>query len=226
MSNDVMVLFLVVVMIGCSPFSGIATTGTDRNEFPTIGFGDSLMSTAMGGSVAPGTDGSVDDRVAVRAMADSDWDRVAEIYRLGIATGIATFERVVPRFEQWAGSHPRFLRLVAMFDDEVAGWVAGAPLSNRRVYSGVIEHSVYVHPDRVGHGIGSALLGGLIEVSERHRIWTIQSGIFPENEASLALHLRLGFRVVGTRERIGKLGDMWRDVTLVERRSSVVGGPR
>ena len=114
------------------------------------------------------------------------------------------------------------MRLVATVLDEVVGWAALAPVSARRAYRGVAENSVYVAADRRGSGIGSALVKVLVEAAERAGVWTIQTGIFPENTSSLALHERYGFRVVGTRERIGKLGGIWRDVVLIERRSAVI----
>ena len=106
---------------------------------------------------------------------------------------------------------------------EVLGWVAAASVSGRCVYAGVIEHSVYVHPGRQGRGIGTALLGALIRSSENAGVWAIQSGVFPENTASLRLHERAGFRVVGVRERVGHHHGRWRDVLLIERRSQIAG---
>jgi len=154
----------------------------------------------------------------VRPFRDDDWPAVRTIYAQGIATGNATFETEVPPFERWAAMHPAEYRFVATHDQEVVGWVAAAPVSDRCAYAGVLEHSVYVDPRRHGQGIGRVLLETLIAHADAGGIWTIQSGIFPENGASLDLHRRCGFRVVGTRERLGQLNGRWRDVLLVERR--------
>ncbi|MFG1927350.1 GNAT family N-acetyltransferase [Cryptosporangium sp. NPDC048952] len=150
-------------------------------------------------------------------MADRHAERVLEIYRLGIETRLATFETAVPTWEEFRSA--RNHRLVAVEGSTVVGWVACSPVSRRPVYAGVVEHSVYVHPDAAGRGVGGRLLDALIASTEKSGIWTIQSGIFPENHVSLALHTRRGFRVVGTRERIGQLDGTWRDVVLIERRA-------
>lgn len=160
-----------------------------------------------------------------------------EIYRQGIATGNATFETDVPEWEKWDSSHRKDCRLVALerFGEDsselvvplekltVLGWAALSPVSIRRVYAGVAEVSVYVSTAARGRGVGKALLQALVEESEGNGIWTLQAGIFPENTASISLHTSCGFRQVGIRRRIGKLGDAWRDVVLLERRSSRVG---
>jgi L-amino acid N-acyltransferase YncA len=159
----------------------------------------------------------------VEPLRAEHWDAVARIYEQGIATGHATFETEVPSWEQWDASHLAGHRLVALRDGEVAGWAALSPVSDRCVYGGVAEESVYVAKEARGRGVGRELLEALIAGSEAAGIWTIQTGIFPENEASVRLHERVGFRVVGTRERLGKRGDVWRDVLLLERRSSKVG---
>jgi len=162
--------------------------------------------------------------VAVRPMTAEDWGAVAAVYRAGIATGNATFETDVPPYEAWDADHHRELRLVAVDDSaNVVGWVAASPASDRCAYAGVVEHSVYVDPRHQGRGIGRLLLGALIEASEAAGIRTLQSGVFPENAASLALHRSCGFRVVGTRERVGQLDGTWRDVMWLERRSDRTG---
>ena len=161
--------------------------------------------------------------VRVRPMAAGDWPRVAEIYAEGIATGDATFESEVPGWEDWDAAHLESPRLVAELDGETAGWAALAPYSDRCAYGGVGEVSVYVAGPARGRGVGRALLEALVAGAEAAGIWTLQAGVFPENEGSLALHERAGFRRVGLRERIGKLGGRWRDVVMLERRSSVVG---
>lgn len=153
----------------------------------------------------------------------SDWEQVRAIYLEGIATGNATFETEAPSWEAWNSSHLPFARLVARFSDGVAGWAALSPVSQRCVYGGVAEVSVYVSQTQRHSGIGRQLLGALISESERNGIWTLQAGMFPENTGSLALHQRNGFREVGRRERIGKLKGVWRDTILLERRSSLVG---
>src|SRR5215213_4142308 len=150
--------------------------------------------------------------VAIRAMREDDWRAVERIYAAGIATGDATFETEPPSWESFdAGKLPEH-RLVAERDGEVVGWTAVSAMSERCVYAGVVEHSVYVDPGHAGGGIGTALLRALIASTETAGIWTIQTGIFPENAVSLALHERCGFRVVGRRERIGRHEGRWRDV--------------
>jgi L-amino acid N-acyltransferase YncA len=155
-------------------------------------------------------------------MRPEHWPTVAAVYEAGIATRNATFETSVPAWEAWDAAHRQDLRLVAMEGEQVVGWAAAGSVSDRCCYGGVVEHSVYVAPDRQGEGIGRALLEALVQAAERLGVWTIQSGVFPENEPSLALHERAGFRTVGTRERLGKLDGQWRDVVLVERRSKAI----
>ncbi|HEY0700018.1 MAG TPA: GNAT family N-acetyltransferase [Micromonospora sp.] len=148
---------------------------------------------------------------------------VLAIYAAGIATGHATFETTTPNWEEFDRARQPGHRFVAVApDDSVVGWVACSPTSSRPVYAGVVEHSVYVHPDQGGRGVGRALLQALIASTEAAGIWTIQSGVFPENQVSLALHERCGFRTVGVRERVGRHHGRWRDVVLVERRSALV----
>jgi phosphinothricin acetyltransferase len=159
----------------------------------------------------------------VDAMRPEDWPAVRRIYEQGIATGNATFETEAPDWAAWDESHMPDQRMVARMDGEVMGWVALAPVSRRPVYRGVAEVSVYVAEEARGKGIGRALLSGIVESSERTGIWTLQTGIFPENESSLRLHRALGFRPVGVRERIGRQRGVWRDVILLERRSLSVG---
>lgn len=160
------------------------------------------------------------------------WPAVEAIYAAGIATGHATFETGPPTWEAFDGSRLPGQRFVAVDeDDDVVGWIAASAVSERCVYAGVVEHSVYVAPDAHGRGIGRALLQGLVHSTEAAGIWTIQSGIFPENDASLAVHRAAGFEVVGTRRRIGlttygPMAGAWRDVLLIERRSLQVGTER
>ncbi|MFD7873489.1 GNAT family N-acetyltransferase [Streptomyces sp. NPDC059766] len=148
---------------------------------------------------------------------------VLTIYQLGIDEGDATFETTAPDWDHFDATKLPGHRHVAVDDSgRVLGWIAAVRVSDRCVYAGVVEHSVYVHPDARGRGVGSALLDALIASTEAAGIWTIQSGVFPENSGSLALHQRAGFRVIGTRERIGKHHGVWRDVVLIERRSPAV----
>jgi phosphinothricin acetyltransferase len=155
-------------------------------------------------------------------MTTTDWPSVRSIYAGGIATGHATFETTPPTWERWDAAHLGDHRFVATIDDEVVGWIATSPVSDRCVYAGVVEHSVYVQPERRGQGVGRALLDTLIASTEAVGVWTIQTGIFPENTASVELHRRCGFRIVGRREKIGQLDGVWRDTLLLERRSSAL----
>lgn len=163
------------------------------------------------------------DGIRIAAMAAEHADEVLTIYRLGIDEGNATFETAAPTWEEFDTAKLSRHRYVALAETgSVLGWVAAVPVSDRCVYAGVVEHSVYVHPGARGRGMGSALLDAFIISTEASGIWTIQSGVFPENKGSLALHLAAGFRVIGTRERIGRHHGVWRDVVMIERRSRVV----
>jgi phosphinothricin acetyltransferase len=144
---------------------------------------------------------------------------MSAIYAAGIATRNATFETEVPSFEEWDAAHLAEHRFVATDGDRVIGWIALTGYSDRCCYTGVADLSVYVDPAAQGRGVGRALLEHLVSDTEGSGIWTLQAGVFPENAASLALHRSCGFRVVGTRERIGELDGVWRDVVLLERRS-------
>ena len=171
------------------------------------------------------------------SMLPHHWPAVREIYREGMATGNATFETHAPDWEKWDSSHLKICRLVALetFGESTRnlpislgspgplGWAALSAVSTRRVYAGVAEVSVYVTAAARARGLGKALLQALVRESELHGVWTLQAGIFPENAASISLHKSCGFREVGVRRRIGKLGDTWRDVVLLERRSSTTG---
>jgi phosphinothricin acetyltransferase len=160
----------------------------------------------------------------ITPLQPEDWPAVRSIYAEGIATGNATFEIETPDWKKWDAAHRQDCRLVARkLEEEIVGWAALSPVSLRRVYAGVAEVSVYVAASARGQGVGNALLPALIEESERAGVWTLQAGIFPENSASLRLHYAHEFREVGARRRIGKLGDIWRDVVLLERRSSSIG---
>jgi L-amino acid N-acyltransferase YncA len=154
----------------------------------------------------------------VRPMRHEDWPAVRAIYLEGIATGNATFETEAPPYERWSASHLPAHRFIAVRGPDAVGWAALAPVSDRCAYAGVAEDSVYVAEEARGHNVGRSLLDTLIAHADAAGIWTIQSGIFPENIESVQLHVRCGFRVVGTRERLGQLHGRWRDVLMVERR--------
>jgi L-amino acid N-acyltransferase YncA len=157
--------------------------------------------------------------VLVRDVGPDDWPEVVEIYRDGICSG-ATFATEAPSWEDWDAAHT--LRLVAVANGEILGWVALSPVSQRHVYRGVARSGVYVAARARGLGIGRVLMEELVARSEREGIWTIEASVFPENEASLRLHRAVGFRVVGVRERIGERDGVWRDTLLLERRAGAV----
>jgi len=159
----------------------------------------------------------------MEAMTRAHWESVRAIYEEGIRTAHATFEAVVPDREAWDREHLPDPRVVAREGDGILGWAALTPVSERCVYSGVAEVSVYVASTARGRGVGKALLEAIIQGSARVGIWTLQAKIIPENTASLALHETCGFRVVGRRERIARIGGVWKDVILLERRSPIVG---
>jgi len=170
----------------------------------------------------------MDSPVTIRTMCPADWDAVHAIYAAGIATGEATFEGEPPTWEAFDAVRLREHRLIAVDGGQVVGWAAASRVSSREVYRGVVEHSIYVDPEIQGRGVGRLLLDALIGSTEAAGIWTIQSSIFPENGASLALHSKLGFRVVGRRERIARISygpkaGHWQDTLLLERRSKVAG---
>ena len=162
--------------------------------------------------------------IAIASMSASDWEDVRRIYAEGIATGNATMETSPPPWESWDAAHRPDCRLVARDESgRMLGWAALSRVSERCAYGGVAEVSVYVSQEARGRGVGRRLLEELVRASEHAGIWTLQAGIFPENVASLSIHQHCGFRVVGVREKLGKLGSTWRDVALLERRSARVG---
>jgi L-amino acid N-acyltransferase YncA len=160
-------------------------------------------------------------RMKIRDLQPHDWPDVVRIYEEGMLTGNATFETQLPSWEAWDAGHLAEHRLVVTLDDEVVGWAALSPYSDRECYRGVAEESIYMAESARGLGFGRQLLAALVASTEAAGIWTLQAGIFPENEASIALHVALGFRVVGVRERLGRLRGIWRDVVLLERRSEM-----
>ncbi|MDQ5838722.1 MAG: N-acetyltransferase family protein [Acidobacteriota bacterium] len=162
--------------------------------------------------------------ILIEQMRPEHWEQVRAIYLEGVATGHATFETEAPDWNRWDSSHLPFARLVALAEGgRVRGWAALGPVSVRKVYAGVAEVSVYVGEEFRGAGLGRALLEALVRESEAGGVWTLQANIFPENAASVALHLACGFREVGRRERVARLKGVWRDTVLLERRSRVVG---
>ena len=156
-------------------------------------------------------------------MLESDWHQVSGIYEQGMRTGKATFETSVPSWEKWNESHLKFGRWVALDGENVLGWVALSTVTDRCVYSGVAEVSVYVSLEHGGKGIGKKLLEKVIEDSESNGIWTINAAMFPENQASISLHKKAGFREIGYREKIAQISGVWKDNVLMERRSKKVG---
>jgi L-amino acid N-acyltransferase YncA len=158
----------------------------------------------------------------LQAMRPDDWPAVRAIYEAGIAAGNATFETTAPDWPTWDAAHLAGHRLVARIAGQIVGWSALAPVSDRCAYVGVAEDSIYIAPEAQGRGVGRALLTAVVASAELAGIWTVQTGIFPENQPSIRLHAACGFRVVGVRERLGKLHGRWRDVLLLERRSPVI----
>lgn len=159
----------------------------------------------------------------LRMMLPDDWAAIKDIYLQGIATGNATFQKEAPSWEEWDKAHLALGRIVSFEEGgEITGWAALSPVSSRCVYAGVAEVSVYVATTHTGKQIGSLLLQELIRESEANGIWTLQAGIFPENKASIRVHEKAGFRIVGYREKIGQMDGIWRDTLLLERRSKII----
>jgi L-amino acid N-acyltransferase YncA/2-polyprenyl-3-methyl-5-hydroxy-6-metoxy-1,4-benzoquinol methylase len=214
---------------GCA--SGTVTAAQYRDQLLAAGFTQvriTLAADAGGGlssAIIQAVRPAAPDGLLIRPMRAADADEVLAVYQAGLDTGQASFETAAPSWEAFDAAKLPLHRHVAAdaATGRVLGWVAASPVSSRRVYAGVIEHSVYVDPGRHGRGIGRALLGALIASSEDAGVWTVQSGVFPENTASLRLHERAGFRVVGTRERVACHHGRWRDTLLIERRSRVTG---
>lgn len=157
------------------------------------------------------------------AIQPTDWQTVKTIYEEGIDTGNATFQHSAPDWKEWNTSHLQTCRIIAKEDNIILGWAALTPVSGRCVYAGVAEVSVYIGAKARGHGLGKQLLEKLVDESEMNNIWTLQAGIFPENIASIKIHEACGFRILGRREKIGKMNGTWRDTVLMERRSKKIG---
>ena len=171
----------------------------------------------------------ISEKIVVVKMTRKDWSEVKAIYQEGIETGNATFAKSAPpSWKDWCKSKINSCSIVARENNKILGWAAVSPISERCVYKGVTEVSIYVSENYAGKGIGSRLLQRLIKVCEQNEIWTLQAGIFPENKASINLHLKHGFRIVGVREKLGRMEfgefkNKWRDVLLLERRSTKIG---
>ncbi|HZE30690.1 MAG TPA: GNAT family N-acetyltransferase [Actinoallomurus sp.] len=205
---------------GSVEVAGQADTGEYQKELLAAGFIEIAAANGTVRAVKP----PAPPGVTIRPMRESDAGGVLAIYQAGIDGGQASFETEVPTWEEFDRAKLPLHRHVAESNTgDLLGWVAAIPTSSRCAYAGVVEHSVYVDPAAHGRGIGGALLHALIGSTESAGIWTVQSGVFPENTASLRLHERAGFRVVGTRTRVGRHHGSWRDVVLIERRSAVVG---
>jgi len=159
----------------------------------------------------------------IRTMVDKDAETVLDIYKMGIETGNATFETSVPDWKNWSEKHLKHSRFVFENNNSVVGWVVLSAISQRAVYAGVAEVSIYVHPKYFGKQIGSQLMEAVLKSSEENGIWTLQSSIFPENIATLKLHEKFGFRIVGMREKIAQLNHIWRNTIILERRSKITG---
>ncbi len=162
-------------------------------------------------------------KLEIKHINPQDWDAVARIYKLGIETGIATFETQIPSWKQWDQSHMQSCRIAAWLNTDIIGWAALSPVSDRCVYGGVAEVSVYVDPSHGKKGIGTQLLERIVTESEKEGVWTLQAGIFRENEGSIQLHKKVGFREIGYREKIGRQKGIWYDNIILERRSKTIG---
>ena len=161
--------------------------------------------------------------IVITELLQDHWTEASNIYKDGIDSGIATFETEIPSWESWDKNHIKSCRLVAINENRIVGWAALSPVSSRCVYGGVAEVSVYVDIELWGKKIGEKLMLKIIEESELHGYWTLQSGVFPENKASIELHRKVGFREIGYREKVGQLDGVWKDNILWERRSKIVG---
>ena len=164
----------------------------------------------------------MNSQIKILTFNEVDWQDIAKIYKEGMATGMATFETSIPNWDQWNQTHIPACRLKAVLNNKIIGWAALAPTSKREVYKGVAEVSIYITSNCRNLGVGKLLLSKLIEESEKEGFWTLQAGIFSNNLASIQLHVSLGFRVIGYREKVGKLNQIWYDNTILERRSKII----
>lgn len=164
------------------------------------------------------------NNISIIPMQPEHWQAVAEIYEEGMSTGFATFETSVPNYNAWNNAHLKACRITAYAEEDIIGWAALSPVSGRCVYGGVAEVSIYIAKNARGLGVGKLLIKQLIIDSEKEGLWTLQSGIFPENKASIELHKSMGFRYIGKREKVGRTAEgIWKDNLLFERRSTTVG---
>lgn len=162
-------------------------------------------------------------KIQLRKMTATDWPRVKDIYQKGLDLGYASFETEAPAWEKWDAAHLTDCRYVAETSEGILGWIALSKVSAREVYKGVAEVSIYIDPAQSGRGLGKKLMEKVIEESEKRGFWTLQSGIFPQNTASIHLHEKMGFRKIGYREKVAKRAGIWQDNVLMERRSKKVG---
>lgn len=162
-------------------------------------------------------------KIEIKNMLPEHWKEVSKIYMDGIETGMATFETDVPKWKIWDSDHLKQCRIIAILDNQIVGWAALSPVSSRCVYGGVGEVSVYIAKGFHGKKIGEKLLRKLVTESEKNGLWTLQSGVFPENIASIKIHEKVGFRKIGYKEKIGKFDGVWKDNILLERRSKTIG---
>ena len=182
---------------------------------------DGVVEIELDKIVKEGTIKSIEYRIEL--LTKSHWEQVKSILKEGIEFRLATLETEVPSWQEWDRKHLKGCRLVVIDSEEVLGWAALLSVSDRKVYSGVAEVSIYMKTQAQNMGIGKTLMKSLISESEKNGLWTLQASIFPENQASISLHKSLGFREVGTREKIGKLSNEWKDILLLERRSKKIG---
>ncbi len=162
-------------------------------------------------------------KITIRDLTEADYPYVKQIFEEGIKTGNATFEETAPDWDMWNSSKLPYCRLAAIMDGKVVGWAALNETSSRKVYKGINEESIYIATEHFGKGIGKILMNALIEQSEEHGVWTLYASIFPENTASIKLHLSCGFREIGYMEKAGCMNGIWRDTVLFERRSKIIG---
>lgn len=165
----------------------------------------------------------MNNNIIIRELTKKDYPAIKLIFEEGLKTGNATFEETAPDWDMWNSSKLPYCRLAAIMDGKVVGWAALNETSSRKVYKGINEESIYIATEHFGKGIGKILMNALIEQSEEHGVWTLYASIFPENTASIKLHLSCGFREIGYMEKAGCMNGIWRDTVLFERRSKIIG---